>query len=163
AQIAYMAHYDALTGLPNRTFFCEELDRALARAERGERVALLYLDLDHFKRANDTLGHLAGDELLKSVADRLRGCVGEADFVARLAGDEFAVIQTVLERSDSATLAAKISDTLKAPFQYNDRRIAIGVSIGISIAPDDAVDRDQLLKNADLALYGSKEGGRGTY
>ena len=163
AQIAYMAHYDALTGLPNRAYFCEELDKALARVDRGERIALLYFDLDHFKRANDTLGHLAGDELLKSVADRLRGCVEQTDYVARLGGDEFAVIHTVLEGSDPATLATKIGEALKAPFDYNDRRVTVGVSIGISIAPDDAVDRDQLLQNADLALYGAKEGGRGTY
>lgn len=164
AVIARMAHYDPLTGLANRARFGEELDRALARAREGAFLALLFLDLDHFKRANDTLGHLVGDELLKSVADRLRKCVGKTDFIARLGGDEFAVLQTsVAQRSDSAALATRISEGLKEPFYLNEHKVVIGVSIGISTAPIDAVECEQLLKNADLALYTAKGCGRGTY
>jgi len=164
SQIAYMAHHDALTGLPNRALFCEELDRALARIKRGGHLALLYLDLDHFKRVNDTLGHLLGDELLKLAAERLRGCVRETDFIARLGGDEFAVIQTALEQpSDAAALAMRISEAIRSPFDLEGHRAVVDVSIGISVAPGDASARDQLLKNADLGLYGAKGGGRGIY
>jgi len=164
AKIAHMAHYDMLTGLPNRLLFGEELERALARVRRGERLALLFLDLDHFKRVNDTLGHLAGDELLKCVADRLRGCVRETDVVARLSGDEFAIIQATFERaSDPATLATRISAALKAPLHLHGHKIVVGVSIGISLAPDDAIGPEHLLKNADLALYEAKGCGRSTY
>jgi diguanylate cyclase (GGDEF)-like protein len=164
AIIARMAHYDALTGLPNRALFLEELDRALALVQRGGRFALLYLDLDQFKRVNDTLGHIIGDELLKIVADRLRGCVRETDLIARLGGDEFAIIQTSLEpSSDPAALAERISEALKAPSDIDRHKVVAGVSIGIAIAPNDAADRDQLVKCADMALYGAKGGGRGTY
>ena len=164
AQIAHMARYDALTGLPNRAVFGEELDRALARVQRGERLALLYIDLDHFKRVNDTQGHSVGDELLKSTADRLRGCVRETDFVARLGGDEFAIIQTAIEHaSDAAALAMRVAKAIRAPFDLNGHQATVDVSVGISIAPDDATERHQLLKNADMALYGAKDGGRGTY
>ena len=97
-RITYAAHHDALTGLPNRKLFCEQLEQALKRVRRGERLAVLYLDLDHLKRVNDTLGHPVGDKLLKGVADRLRGCVRDIDVVARLSGDEFAIIQTSLDR-----------------------------------------------------------------
>ena len=163
-RIVHLAHHDALTDLPNRALFCEELDRALARVKRGERLALLYLDLDHFKHVNDTHGHLLGDELLKAVAERLRGCVRETDFVARLGGDEFAIIQTLLEQhSDPTALATRISDALNSPLNINGHEVVVGVSIGISIAPNDAIEREQILKNADLALYGAKGGGRGTY
>ena len=155
---------DALTGLPNRVLFCEELDRALARVHRGERIAVLYLDLDHFKRVNDTLGHLAGDELLHQAADRIRNCVRDIDFVARLGGDEFAVILTSLDQpSDAAALATRIDRTLKPPFDLHGHSATVGVSIGISIAPNDTSECDQLLKNADMALYGAKDNGRGTY
>jgi diguanylate cyclase (GGDEF)-like protein len=164
AIIARMAHYDALTGLPNRALFLEELDRALALVQRGGRFALLYLDLDQFKRVNDTLGHIIGDELLKIVADRLRGCVRETDLIARLGGDEFAIIQTSLEpSSDPAALAERISEALKAPSDIDRHKVVAGVSIGIALAPNDAADRDQLVKCADMALYGAKGGGRGTY
>jgi len=164
AIIARMAHYDALTGLPNRALFLEELDRALALVQRGGRFALLYLDLDQFKRVNDTLGHIIGDELLKIVADRLRGCVRDTDLIARLGGDEFAIIQTTLEpSSDPAALAERISKALKAPSDIDRHKVVAGVSIGIAIAPNDAADRDQLVKCADMALYGAKGGGRGTY
>jgi diguanylate cyclase (GGDEF)-like protein len=164
AKIAQMAHYDMLTGLPNRVLFGEELDRALARVHGGGSLALLFLDLDHFKRVNDTLGHLAGDELLKIAAERLRRCTDSSDFVARLGGDEFAIIHTSVERPlEPAGLATRISEALKAPFELHGDDILAGVSIGISLAPNDATEREQLLKNADMALYEAKGGGRGTY
>jgi diguanylate cyclase (GGDEF)-like protein len=163
-RITHLAHHDGLTDLPNRTLFCEELDRALLRTKRGDRFALLYLDLDHFKHVNDTHGHLLGDELLKAVATRLRGCVRETDLVARLGGDEFAIIQALRDQSeDPAALAARINDALNASFDLGGREVAVGVSVGISLAPDDSAEREQMLKNADLALYGAKSGGRGTY
>jgi diguanylate cyclase (GGDEF)-like protein/PAS domain S-box-containing protein len=163
-RIVHLAQHDALTDLPNRVLFCEELDRALSRAKRGEHLALLSLDLDHFKYVNDTYGHLLGDELLKAVADRLRACVRETDLVARLGGDEFSVIQILLEQpTDAAALATRINEALKAPFDIGGHEVAIGVSIGISIAPNDATEREQMLKNCDLALYTAKDGGRGTY
>ncbi len=162
-QIAHMAQHDMLTGLPNRVLFYEEIERALARVSGGERIALLYLDLDHFKRVNDTLGHLVGDELLRQAADRLRGCVAEGDMIARLGGDEFAILQSSLRHpSDAAALAVLIADAMKKPFDLDGQSTVVGVSIGISVAPDDAVERDRLLKNADLALYGAKDDGRST-
>ena len=159
-----MARYDALTDLPNRAQFSEELDRALARVQRGEQFALLYLDLDHFKRVNDTLGHPIGDELLKSAADRLRGCVRETDLIARLGGDEFAIIQSPVDQpSDAATLAERIGKVMRAPFDLNGHHVRVDVSIGIAIAPNDGMERDELLKNTDIALYAAKDGGRGIY
>jgi diguanylate cyclase (GGDEF)-like protein/PAS domain S-box-containing protein len=163
-KIAHMAHHDMLTGLANRVLFCDELDRALVRVRRGERIAILYLDLDHFKRVNDTFGHLVGDELLRQAADRLRECVRDSDLIARLGGDEFAILQGALEEPcDAAALAARIHRALSAPFQLEEHQVMAGVSVGISIAPDDAADQQVLLKFADLALYGAKESGRGTY
>jgi diguanylate cyclase (GGDEF)-like protein len=164
AIIARMAHFDALTGLPNRALFLEELDRALALVQRGGCFALLYLDLDQFKRVNDTLGHIIGDELLKIVADRLRGCVRDTDLIARLGGDEFAIIQTSLDSSsDPAALAERISKALKTPYEIDGHKVVAGVSIGIGLAPNDAAEREQLVRCADMALYGAKGGGRGTY
>jgi diguanylate cyclase (GGDEF)-like protein len=164
AQIAHMAHHDALTGLPNRVLLRERLDAALAHAERGQQIAVLYLDLDHFKSINDTLGHGVGDELLKEVAARLCGCRGEADTVARLGGDEFAIIQVgIASPSDVAGLAARIRDALTMPYDLDGHQVPADVSIGISLAPEDTLDPDQLLKNADMALYRSKADGRGTY
>lgn len=163
-QIEHLAHHDTLTGLPNRTLFAIELERALARVGRGEKVALLYLDLDHFKRVNDTLGHSRGDELLRQAADRLRHCVRDTDVIARLGGDEFAVLQTLLHRpSDAAALAARMNEALKPPFLLGNHQAAVAVSIGIAIAPDDAADQEQLVRNADLALYAAKASGRGAY
>jgi diguanylate cyclase (GGDEF)-like protein len=159
-----MAHHDMLTGLPNRILFYEKLDRALSRMRRGQRIAVLYLDLDHFKRVNDTLGHLIGDELLRHAADRLRGCVRDSDVIARLGGDEFAILQLPMQdRSDAAALATRIDDAMKAPFDLDGHAAVVGVSIGISVAPDDATGRDQLLKNADLALYDAKDNGHSAH
>jgi diguanylate cyclase (GGDEF)-like protein/PAS domain S-box-containing protein len=163
-RIAHLAHHDALTDLPNRVLFCEQLDRALARVERGDLLAVLYLDLDLFKHVNDTLGHPVGDALLKAVAGRLRACVGRSDVVARLGGDEFAVIQASIgQPSDAAALAARIGKALRAPYRLDDHEVMVDVSIGIAIAPLDATERDDLLKHADMALYAAKGDGRGTY
>jgi len=164
AQIAHMAHHDALTNLPNRTLLRERLEAALAQVQRGGQIAVLYLDLDHFKSINDTLGHGVGDELLKAVALRLKGCIGEEDTIARLGGDEFAVVQTAIgSPSDVANLAARIREALTHPYDLEGHQVPADVSIGISIAPDDTSDPDQLLKNADMALYRSKADGRGTF
>jgi len=163
-RIMYIAHHDALTGLPNRKLFCEQLEIALKRVRRGERLAVLYLDLDHLKRVNDTLGHPLGDLLLKGVAERLRACVREIDLVARLSGDEFAIIQSSLERaSDAANLAKRARDAIHRPFHLDGHDVTVDVSVGISIAPNDATEINDLLKTADIALYEAKNTGRGTY
>jgi diguanylate cyclase (GGDEF)-like protein len=163
-RIAHLAHYDALTDLPNRLFFRQQLEQALKRVRRGEQVAVLYLDLDKFKGVNDTLGHQGGDELLKAVAERLRGCLRETDIVARLGGDEFAIVQTAVVRlSDVTDLVKRIHDAIRAPCEVLGHQLASDTSIGIAMAPDDGTEPDQLLKNADLAMYGAKADGRGTY
>jgi diguanylate cyclase (GGDEF)-like protein len=163
-RIAHAAYVDALTGLPNRKLFCEQLEQELKRARRGERLAVLYLDLDHLKRVNDTLGHPVGDELLKGVADRLRGCVRDIDLVARLSGDEFAIIQKLLDQpSDAATLAMRAREAILEPFNLLGHQVKVDISIGISIAPNDATELNDLLKTADIALYEAKNTGRGTY
>ena len=163
-RIAHMAHHDALTDLPNRALLRERLEAALAYVRRGDSLAVHYLDLDHFKSINDTLGHAVGDELLKSVAERLRGCVRDTDTVARLGGDEFAIVQIGLrDITDAADKAQRILDLFKAPFEPGGHHVTTDVSIGIAIAPNDGSDADQLLKSADLALYGAKADGRGTY
>ncbi len=163
-QIAHMARHDALTDLPNRVLLRERLDHELKRVKRGDCLAMLCLDLDHFKSVNDTLGHPVGDELLKLVSDRLRGCVRELDTIARLGGDEFAIIMTQLQQPiDAASLARRIRDSIIKPYQIDGHQIVTDISIGISIAPGDGMEPDRLLKNADLALYGAKTEGRGTY
>ena len=163
-QIAHMARHDALTDLPNRVLLRERLEHELKRVKRGECLAMLCLDLDHFKSVNDTLGHPVGDELLKLVADRLRGCTREPDTIARLGGDEFAIIMTQLQQpADATVLAKRIRDAIIKPYQIDGHQIISDISIGISIAPIDGTEPDRLLKNADLALYGAKAEGRGTY
>jgi diguanylate cyclase (GGDEF)-like protein/PAS domain S-box-containing protein len=162
-KISYLAHHDALTGLVNRARFNEQLDEALARVGRGEQSAVLLLDLDRFKEVNDTHGHPVGDELLKVVAERLRGCVREVDVVARLGGDEFAVIQNAIAQpADIAALADRICSAIAAPCGLGVQT-AIGVSIGIALAPNDATSATELMRRADLALYEAKGGGRGGY
>jgi diguanylate cyclase (GGDEF)-like protein/PAS domain S-box-containing protein len=163
-RIAHMAHHDALTDLPNRALLRERLQAALAYVRHGDSLAVHYLDLDHFKSINDTLGHTVGDELLRTVAERLRGCVRDTDTVARLGGDEFAIVQIGLrDIKDAADLAQRILELFKDPIEPGGHHVVTDVSIGIAVAPHDGVDADQLLKNADLALYGAKADGRGTY
>jgi diguanylate cyclase (GGDEF)-like protein/PAS domain S-box-containing protein len=163
-RIVHMARHDALTDLPNRTMLRERLDYELKRVKRGDCLAVLCLDLDHFKSVNDTLGHPIGDELLRVVAERLRRCTRESDTVARLGGDEFAIIMTNMDDpSDAVVLAKRIRDSIIKPYDLDEHQILADISIGISIAPEDAVEPDLLLKNADMALYGAKADGRGTY
>jgi diguanylate cyclase (GGDEF)-like protein len=165
AQIAYMAHHDALTGLANRVLFRETIEQALARVRRyGDGFAVICLDLDHFKDVNDTLGHPVGDALLRAVADRVRGCVRESDVVARLGGDEFAILQIGGgQGADASALASRLVESLSAAFDLDGHEIVVGASLGVAMAPTDGTDPDQLIKNADMALYRAKADGRGSY
>jgi diguanylate cyclase (GGDEF)-like protein len=159
-----MAKHDALTDLPNRVLLRERLEKALKARRREDDLAVLCLDLDRFKDVNDTLGHPLGDALLKAVADRLRTCVREMDTIARLGGDEFAIVQLAASQpTDATALAARIIGILSAPYEVNDHQLVIGASIGIALSPDDGTNPDELLRNADLALYRAKNEGRGTY
>ena len=163
-QIVHLARHDVLTDLPNRVLLRERLEHELKRVKRGECLAVMCLDLDYFKSVNDTLGHPIGDELLKRVADRLRGCTREPDTVARLGGDEFAIIMTQLQQpTDATALSRRVRELISKPYQIDGHQIVTNISIGISIAPADGMDPDILLKNADMALYGAKADGRGTY
>jgi diguanylate cyclase (GGDEF)-like protein len=163
-KIAHLAHYDALTDLPNRVLFREKLEGMLTPLGAGAKLAVLYLDLDQFKDINDTLGHPAGDELLNVVAGRLRSVVRNGDIVARLGGDEFAVIQAELAHtSDVVELAERIRETIRKPMMIDGHELAVDTSIGIALAPRDGTEPDQLLKHADLALYCVKADGRGAY
>jgi diguanylate cyclase (GGDEF)-like protein len=163
-RIAYMARHDILTGLPVRLHFRERTEEALPLLRRGEDFAILCVDIDHFKEVNDTLGHPSGDKLLKLVADRLRQNVRETDFLARLGGDEFAVVQTMLQHPEEVTvLASRIIEVLSEPYEVDGQEIIVGASIGVAVAPGDGDDADQLLKNADMALYRAKADGRGMF
>ncbi len=160
----YMARHDALTSLPNRHLLAERMQLAMARAKRGDRMALLLLDLDNFKIVNDTLGHAAGDELLQVVADRLKKALRETDTVARLGGDEFAVLIVDLDHPSSATkLAERLIAILNEPIRIGTKNVICGGSIGIAMAPDDSCDPIELFRLADLALYAAKEDQRGTF
>jgi len=164
AKIEYMAHYDALTDLPNRLQLYEQLRQTLARPKRGEHLAVFCLDLDRFKDVNDAHGHPVGDLLLKAVADRLRQCVRDTDTIARLGGDEFAIMQTgTSQPMDATSLASRLIEMIGAPFELGSHQVTVGLSIGIALAPGDGVDPDQLLKNADMALYRAKSDGHGLY
>ncbi len=164
ARIAYMAHHDALTDLPNRVLFHERLNELLGRVRRrGESLAVHCLDLDHFKGVNDTLGHPIGDELLKAVAQRLGKCLRDSDMVARLGGDEFAVVQFPLAGPhEASTLATTLIEVVSKPYEVHGHEFVVGASIGIALAPGDGDAGDMLLRNADMALYRAKAEGRGT-
>jgi diguanylate cyclase (GGDEF)-like protein len=164
AKLAHMAYYDALTDLPNRLLFQETLERALSRRLAGHHVAVLCLDLDHFKTVNDTLGHPVGDQLLQSVARRLKHCVGDHDLVARLGGDEFAVVlANATSRVEVGLLAGRIVHALAETVELSGHRVLTSTSIGIALSPNDGDTATDLLKNADLALYAAKAGGRNRY
>ena len=165
-QITYMARHDDLTSLANRAVLLEKMEEELARARRhGSKFTLFILDLDLFKTVNDTLGHPVGDELLKVVADRLLSCIGETDTVARLGGDEFAILATVDgdQRETAIATANKLLAAVAAPCELDGHHLNIGTSIGIALAPEHGTAVDQLVKNADLALYRAKAEGRNAY
>ncbi len=163
-KISFLAQHDVLTGLPNRSLLMERISEARVNALRGVNFALLFLDLDRFKAVNDTLGHSVGDELLRGVASRLLAEAREGDTVARLGGDEFVILQTNLASPDTAAvLAGRIIDAVGAPYAIAGQEVVIGVSIGIDIGTRDHASPEELLKNADMALYISKGEGRGTF
>jgi diguanylate cyclase (GGDEF)-like protein len=163
-RIAHLAHYDALTDLPNRALFREQLQHELKRTHRNGKLAVLYIDIDQFKSVNDSLGHQIGDELLKGVAARLKACVRENDVVARLGGDEFAIVQTAVRNAEDVThLVARMYAAIREPHDCLGHQITTDASIGIALSPQDGTDLDQLLKNADLAMYDAKADGRRTY
>ncbi len=165
ARLQHLAHHDPLTGLPNRLLLHARMEHSLARARRtGERVAVLFLDLDRFKMVNDTFGHPAGDMLLQAVADRLRGAMREDDTVARLGGDEFVILVEGLEDPlDAAGVAEKTLEALRQPVILNDAELFTSASIGIAVGPDDGADLTVLLRNADGAMYQAKKAGRNTF
>jgi diguanylate cyclase (GGDEF)-like protein/PAS domain S-box-containing protein len=164
AKIAYMAHYDALTDLPNRALLFEHLQQTLAKTRQATHVAVFCLDLDRFKDVNDAHGHPVGDLLLKAVADRLRQCIRDTDMVARLGGDEFAIMQAgASQPTDATSLASRLIEMIGAPYELAGGQVTVGLSIGIALAPGDGLDPDQLLKNADMALYRAKSDGHGLY
>jgi diguanylate cyclase (GGDEF)-like protein/PAS domain S-box-containing protein len=163
--IRHLAFHDALTGLPNRRLFRDRLAQALALARRNHTlVALMLLDLDHFKRVNDTLGHDAGDQLLVTLAARLGGAIRSSDTLARMGGDEFALIAGGLAHAeDAARLAATLQQALRAPVQLAGRELYLSTSVGITVFPDDSADADSMIKNADIALYRAKDLGRDNF
>lgn len=160
-----LAHYDSLTGLPNRRLFYETLAREVeAGKDQGWSVALLYLDLDRFKNVNDTFGHSMGDELLRQVAERILSCTRVRDTVSRLGGDEFGLIAiTTNEPDDVANMAEKLVEVLQAPFLLAGHDVTVTPSIGIAISPLDSTDTEALIKFADMAMYHAKSAGRNTY
>lgn len=160
AKIIHMARHDALTNLPNRVLFRDKMEQAL---NRGEKLAVMFLDLDRFKSVNDSLGHSVGDALLCAVTERLQRVVRGVDTVARLGGDEFAIVQSNARPTDASELAAQVIEKLLEPFEVHSHQVIIGTSIGIAMAPTDGNEPDQLLRNADMALYRAKAEGRGTY
>ncbi len=163
AHLDHLAHHDTLTGLPNRLLFRDRLDHALARAQRHPSMsAVLFLDLDGFKKINDTLGHAAGDALLRAAADRLRAAVRGSDTIARLGGDEFAILVEQVEyRQDITRLGEKLLAALETPFNLEGRLLHIGTSIGIAVAPVDGDDPESLTRAADTAMYAAKQAGKG--
>jgi diguanylate cyclase (GGDEF)-like protein len=161
SRLAYLASHDPLTGLPNRTLLHDRLGREMDVARtRNYMLALHYLDLDHFKNVNDTLGHSVGDSLLREVATRLLSCIRQGDTVARMGGDEFAVLQGGLSDVDDAkALAERVIAVLAEPIEIAGRRLFVGSSVGITVFPGDAEGADMLLRNADLAMYCAKKDG----
>jgi diguanylate cyclase (GGDEF)-like protein/PAS domain S-box-containing protein len=164
-EIRYRALYDNLTGLPNRSLLDEHLDQAMREARRlGNKLAVMFIDLDHFKSVNDTLGHAMGDLLLRQVANRLADSLRDTDTLSRQGGDEFVlVLQGLHQAGDAARVAGKMIDSLTRPFDLEGHQAHIGASIGITLFPDDATDRSALFRNADLAMYRAKAAGRNNF
>lgn len=163
-RIKHLAQFDALTDLPNRVSFYERMEVVLSHLRRSETIAVLSLDLDHFKSVNDTLGHPIGDFLLKAAADRMRSCVRGEDIVARLGGDEFAILQVPSDQPrDVTALATRLIEVVGAPYDLDGHQVVVGASVGIAMAPHDSNVPDVLMKNADLALYRAKADGGGVY
>lgn len=165
AQVLRLAYFDPLTDLPNRLLFQDRLNQALALARRQIRlVAVHFFDLDHFKDINDSLGHAVGDALLKAVGERLKCSIRASDSVARLGGDEFAILQTDLAGKDgAATLAGRLIEITSKPIAIEQQEVRISASIGIAVFPSDGSRGDQLLQNADTAMYRAKQEGRNRY
>ncbi len=164
-RIAHMARHDALTDLPNRTAVHEHLTSRIAECKPGEHLAVLFLDIDQFKGINDTLGHAIGDDLLKAVSQRLRNAIAGKDTLARVGGDEFAIVETNLKRgaAEAAVLAARLCETVRVPFRLQEQDATVDVTIGIAIYPDDGREAGELLKNADIALDRAKATSRGAF
>jgi diguanylate cyclase (GGDEF)-like protein/PAS domain S-box-containing protein len=163
AQLVHQAFHDGLTGLANRTLFAERVEHALGRSGKGE-LAVLFIDLDDFKHVNDSLGHAAGDQLLVAAARRLQGCLRPADTAARLGGDEFAVLlERVTDAEAAAAVAGRVLDTLHQPFGLNGRTIPIKASLGVATGRPGTDEAEELLRNADVAMYAAKAGGKDRY
>ncbi|MBT1073472.1 putative bifunctional diguanylate cyclase/phosphodiesterase [Pelotalea chapellei] len=165
AQMSYMAEHDFLTGLPNRSLLTDRLSQSIALAQRHQKkVALMFLDLDHFKHINDSLGHAVGDQLLQSVAKRLQASVRLSDTVSRQGGDEFVVLLSEIDGVQDAVLSAdKLLDAMVEPHYILGHQLRVNVSIGISIYPDDGMDVETVMRNADTAMYQAKNSGRNTF
>jgi diguanylate cyclase (GGDEF)-like protein len=163
-RLHYQANFDSVTDLPNRTLALDRLSGAVARARRHARkVGILFVDLDHFKKINDTMGHALGDKLLRQAAHRIKSCVREDDTVARLGGDEFTVILPDIGTSkDAESVSRKILDVFGRPFSLDNSEAFVSASVGISLCPDDGNDAETLMRNADAAMYQAKEQGRNT-
>ena len=164
-QFRILAQYDVLTGLPNRSLFYDRLAHGIAQAKRHNWVlAVLFIDVDRFKYVNDTFGHAAGDKLLERVSQRLKECVRDEDTVGRLSGDEFAIVLGYLgDAEDAAFVAKKIISELNQPFDFEGTELYVTVSIGITLYPTDSTDQDELIRNADVAMYRAKDLGRNNY
>jgi diguanylate cyclase (GGDEF)-like protein/PAS domain S-box-containing protein len=164
-RIYQLAYSDSLTGLPNRLLLRDRLEHAIATADRNRSmVGVLFFDLDHFKAINDSYGHHVGDQLLRRIAERTRGCVREIDTVCRLGGDEFVLVLPELhEAADAAGVARKLLSVLSEPYPIDERELTITPTVGISIYPRDGNDADTLVRNADSAMYHAKESGKNHY
>ncbi|MDB5514111.1 MAG: hypothetical protein JWQ17_869, partial [Tardiphaga sp.] len=163
AQIARLAYYDTLTGLPNRARLRDLIHEATAACPAGDHVALAFLDVDNFKDVNDTLGHAAGDELLVEFTQRLRAQIQPGDRLGRLGGDEFVIVLPNRDATEASMVASRITEALAMPLRIGTRQVAMSASIGISIYPDNATDIDTLIQRADAAMYKAKRAGRSTY
>jgi diguanylate cyclase (GGDEF)-like protein/PAS domain S-box-containing protein len=164
-KMTHLAHHDFLTGLPNRVLLIERISQAITQANRhGKRLALLFIDLDNFKRINDLLGHAAGDRLLRLVAKRLAACVRAMDTLCRQGGDEFVMLLTEIEQpQDAARVVEKLRAALAVPYRIGRHDLRVTLSMGISVFPDDGFDADSLMQKADTAMFHAKASGRDSY